>query len=81
MALADLINLNNSSKKIGLSEERVKAIIPQAREYIAFWREYPDLFVDFLAGEDSTFHFYFYQRVFLRVCMRHQYTYFVFPRA
>jgi hypothetical protein len=48
MALADLLNLSNKNKKIGLSGERVRAIIPAARQYIAFWREYPDIFVDFL---------------------------------
>lgn len=70
-------------KKIGLSEERVNAIIPVAREYIAFWREYPDLFVDYLVtmGNPMDFKFYFYQRVFLRIAMRHQYVYAVFPRA
>jgi hypothetical protein len=26
----------------------VRAIIPAARQYIAFWREYPDMFVDFM---------------------------------
>ena len=31
MALADLLNLSNKNKKIGLSEERVRAIIPVAR--------------------------------------------------
>ena len=41
MALQDLLNIS-SKKKIGLSDERVRAIIPAAREYIAFWREYPD---------------------------------------
>ena len=29
-------------------EERVAAIMPIVRQYVAFWREYPDLFVDFL---------------------------------
>ena len=48
MALQDLLDLSQSKRKIGLSEERVRAIIPIARKYIAFWREYPDLFVDFL---------------------------------
>ena len=81
MALQDLLDLSNSRKKVGLSEERIQAIIPAAREYIAFWREYPDLFVDFMAGPNSSFKFYFYQRVFLRVAIRHQYTYAVFPRA
>lgn len=81
MALQELLDLNKARKKVGLSEERVQAIIPMARQYVAFWREYPDMFVDFLAGENATFKFYFYQRVFLRVAMRHQYLYAVFPRA
>ena len=74
MALQDLLDLSQHRKKVGLSEERVNAIVPEARKYIAFWREYPDLFVDFLAGKDggpSKFHFYFYQRIFLRVAMRY----------
>lgn len=88
MALKDLLQLKqNSKQKIGLSEERVRKIIPAARDYIAFWREYPDLFVDFLVRGSRTevregeFHFYFYQRVFLRAVMRYQYIYCVFPRA
>lgn len=87
MALKDLLDLSQSRRKIGLSEERVKAIIPVARQYISFWREYPDLFVDFLVRgtrqetKDGEFKFYFYQRVFLRAAMRHQYLYAVFPRA
>lgn len=49
MALQDLINLTpDSKKKIGLSEERVRAVLPVVRQYVSFWRAYPDLFVDFL---------------------------------
>ena len=81
MALQDLLDLSQNRKKIGLSEERIKAIIPAAREYIAFWREYPDLFVDFMKGPDNTFNLFFYQRVFMRAAMRHKYVYAVFPRA
>lgn len=81
MALSDILKIDGDNKKIGLSEERVRAIIPAAREYIAFWREYPDLFVDFLSKHNSNFKFYYYQRIFVRVAMRYQYTYFVFPRA
>ena len=87
MALQDLLNLSTSRKKIGLSPERVEAILPVARQYIAFWREYPDLFVDFMVrgtrqeAKDGEFQFYFYQRVFLRSVMRYQYVYAVFPRA
>lgn len=50
MALQDLLNLseNKEQKKIGVSEERIEAIKPHLRNYIAFWREYPDLFIDFM---------------------------------
>jgi len=77
MALDDLLAISSGRKKIGLSEERVSAIIPVAREYVSFWREYPDLFVDFLVRgtrteiKDGELKFYFYQRVFLRAAMRH----------
>lgn len=87
MALQDLLDLSTKRQKIGLSEERINAIKPDIRKYISFWREYPDLFVDFMARgtrtevKEGEFHFYFYQRVFLRCVMRHQYVYAVFPRA
>lgn len=85
MALADLLQLshNKDTQKIGLSEERVRAAIPIARQYISYWREYPDMFVDFLKTEENpeNFSLFFYQRVFLRAAMRHRYTYATFPRA
>ena len=87
MALQDLLDVSAKRKKIGLSEERVEAIKPALRQYIAFWREYPDMFIDFLqTGVDGTIpenglRFYFYQRVFLRAAMRYKYVYMVFPRA
>ena len=87
MALQDLLDLSTSRRKIGLSPERVEAVLPMVRKYVAFWREYPDLFVDFMVRgtrtevKDGEFCFYFYQRVFLRCVMRYQYVYAVFPRA
>ena len=87
MALSDYLDLSQKRKKIGVSEERIRAVLPHIRQYIAFWREYPDLFVDFMVRGNSTekkdgeFKFYFYQRVFLRAVMRYQYVYAVFPRA
>ena len=90
MALQDLMNLSldKNQKKIGISPERVDMIKSQLREYISFWREYPDLFVDFMqTGGDSekekdlTFKLFFYQRVFLRAAMRFKYVYAVYPRA
>ena len=90
MALQDLMNLSldKNQKKIGISQERIEEIKPQLRQYISFWREYPDLFVDFMqTGGDPekeknlTFRLFFYQRVFLRAAMRFKYVYAVYPRA
>ena len=87
MALQDLLDLSQARKKIGISEERINAVLPIIRQYAAFWREYPDLFVDFLVRgtrteqKEGEFKFFFYQRVFLRCVMRYQYVYAVFPRA
>ncbi len=87
MALKDILAISSNRRKLGLSEERIEPIKPYLREYIAYWREYPDMFIDFLqTGEngqipESGLKFYFYQRVFLRAAMRYKYVYFVFPRA
>ena len=84
MALSDLMSLSSlqSMKKQGLSEERLHAQLPVLRQYIAYWREYPDMFVEFLCGENpENFQLFFYQRVFLRAVMRHRYAYATFPRA
>ena len=84
MGLAELmaVSLDKSRKKVGLSEERIKTQLPYIRQYISFWREYPDIFVEFLCGSNpENFHLFFYQRVFLRAVMRHRYAYATFPRA
>ena len=84
MALQDLLELSSSkNKKIGLSEERVRAQIPVIRQYISFWREYPDMFVDFLCGNENkeNFQLYFYQRCFLRAAFRYRKIYTTFPRG
>jgi len=49
MALQDLLNLSSSkARKIGISEERIGPLKPYIRQYVSYWREYPDMFVDFL---------------------------------
>lgn len=74
-------------RRVGLSEERINAQLPVVRKYLAFWREYPDLFIDFLqAGQNGEvpqtgLKLYFYQRVFLRCCCRYKYVFATFPRA
>lgn len=83
MSLKGLLDLSESRtlKKQGMSEERLKAQLPHLRNLIAYYREYPDLLVDFMKGPESTFKFFFYQRIFLRITMRHRYVYATFPRA
>lgn len=82
MNLKELLQLSSDRdfKKQGLSEQRLTADIQELRKLISYFREYPDVFVDFIKGKDSTFNFLFYQRVFLRVVMRHRYVYATFPR-
>lgn len=83
MSLKGLLDLSESRtlKKQGMSEERLKAQLPHLRNLIAYYREYPDHLVDFMKGPESTFKFFFYQRIFLRITMRHRYVYATFPRA
>lgn len=83
MSLQSLLDLSSSrdTMKQGVSEERLKNNMDMLREQIAFFRAYPDLFIDFIKGPDCKFHFYFYQRIFLRIVMRHRKVYAVFPRA
>lgn len=83
MSLQSLLDLSFSRNalKQGVSEERLRACMPELRKAIAFYRVYPDLFVDDIKGPDCIFKFYTYQRVFLRIVMRHKWVYAVFPRA
>ena len=82
MTLKELLQLssNRQYKKQGLSEQRLMKDIDELRNIIAYFRQYPDIFVDFIKGKDSTFNFLFYQRIFLRIVMRHRYVFATFPR-
>ena len=84
MSLKNLLDISSSyNTKQEVSEERIKAQVSELRDKIAFFRVYPDLFVDFLLRNNNphNFKFYFYQRVFLRIVMRHRYVSATFPRA
>lgn len=82
MKLKELLQITSEReyRKQGISEERLLQDMNQLRDLIAYFRQYPDIFVDFIKGKDSTFEFLFYQRVFLRIVMRHRYVYATFPR-
>ena len=76
METESVVPRNSADKKIGISEERIELIKPVLRKYIAFWREYPDLFVDFMINglnpdregkegdeQKKPFKLYSYQRI------------------
>ena len=79
--LLDISESHNNFKKAEVTEERLLNDIDEIRDLIAFYREYPDLFIDDIKGPDCVFKFRFTQRVFLRIIMRHKYVYAVFPRG
>ena len=83
MTLKELLQLSSDReyKKQGISEQRLLSDLEGLRNLIAYFRQYPDIFVDFIKGKESTFNFLFYQRIFLRIVMRHRYVYATFPRA
>ena len=82
MNLQELLQLSSDRqyKKQQITEERLTQNLQKLRKIIAFFRWYPDIFVDFIKGKNSNFKFLFYQRVFLRIVMRHRYVYATFPR-
>lgn len=74
--------LNLSGKAVdNLTEDVVRANKDKLRKVISFWRAYPDLMLDQIASPKEKFKFFTYQRIFLRMIMRHRYTYCTFPRA
>lgn len=88
MALTDVLKKKFSVSTRGkvkedITRETIQQDLPELRKLIAYWRVYPDKFVDFLCSlnPDNGFKFFFYQRVFLRAILRHKYVYCVFCRA
>lgn len=51
------------------------------REYLSLFRSYPDLFIDFILPENSTFKLYFYQRKILRGMFRYRRSFFTLTRG
>lgn len=48
-----------------VSEERVRQDLPDLQKLVAYWRVYPDKFIDYLCSlnPNNQFRFYYYQRV------------------
>ena len=68
-------------KGVMLTKERIDRNIELYKDICNTFTVYPDKFVDLITPVDSHFSLYFYQRIFLRACMRHRYHYCTAPRA
>lgn len=84
MALSDLLSIKRKADfQIEVTEELLRQNLDEYRKLISYWRIYPDRMVDYLCSlnPNNTFHLYFYQRLFLRIVMRHKMVYATFVRA
>ena len=64
-----------------LSRNRINKHLALYQIYATFFSAYPDLYLDLIKPVNSGFHFFFYQRIFLRACVRYRYVYTTAPRA
>ena len=64
-----------------LSKNRINNKLALYQIYCTYFSVYPDLYLDLIKPTNSGFHFYFYQRIFLRACLRYKYVYTTAPRA
>jgi len=58
-----------------LTQEKIDGNAELLQKYMALFTVYPDLFIDLITPKDSGFTLYFFQRMYLRACMRYSYVY------
>lgn len=68
-------------KNVTLSRENVEANRELLEKYVQYFSAYPDIYLDLIAPAESHFHLYYYQRIFLRACMRFRYHYCIASRG
>ena len=83
MALSDLLNTQKKTDVVEVTDERVEKDLELLRELVAYWRWYPDFFIDYLCSlnPNNTFQFYYTQRMYLRAAMRYKTVYCTYPRG
>lgn len=64
-----------------ITENRIIKYRKIYEKYCELWSIYPDLFLDLIKRTDSRFNLFFYQRLFLRLIMRHGRIAVIAPRA
>jgi hypothetical protein len=75
--------IDKKSKTVEVDKEKIRKNLEKYQDIIAYWRKYPDKFIDYLCSmnPDNTFHFYYFQRIYLRIVMRYKTVYAVFSRG
>ena len=64
-----------------LSEKRIDGKIKLYQQYMDYFAAYPDLFLDAIKPTNSKFELKFFQRIFLRACVRYGLVMTIAPRA
>lgn len=68
-------------KGVILNEEYLLKNQQKIGEMMSIFTAYPDVFLDFITPEGSSFQLFFYQRITLRALMRYKDIYVTAPRA
>ena len=77
----DVILERNDEEKIVITADYINTHQKEMEDMVTLFTLYPDYLIDVITPHDSYFKLFFYQRVFLRVCMRYQIVSGTFPRA
>lgn len=66
-----------------IDKDKIREHLADYQRLVAYWRKYPDRFIDYLCGlnPNNKFHFYVTQRMVLRIMMRYKTVYLVFSRG
>jgi hypothetical protein len=68
-------------KNVVLTKDNVELNRELIEKYMEFFSTYVDIFLDLITPAESKFHLYFYQRIFLRACMRFKYHFCIASRG
>ena len=77
----DVILERNDEEKVVITPDYINEHQKEMENMVTLFTLYPDYLIDVITPHDSYFKLFFYQRVFLRVCMRYQIVSGTFPRA
>ena len=77
----DVILERNDEEKVVITPDYINEHKKEMEDMVTLFTLYPDYLIDVITPHDSYFKLFFYQRVFLRVCMRYQIVSGTFPRA